>query len=152
MRRRAADAGGPPLLLLLLPARLEEFELRERADELLAAPGAVAVEPARVSYGALGALPPALALSVARRQAKRMRLPGTPAAIAIFNEHQVPLAVALTLRHAGAELWQLGAEPTEGLGSAFVLDLGAATDLRGIWKRIEALGIESGRLGSERGL
>jgi hypothetical protein len=151
LRRRAAESGGPPLLVLLLPARLEAFELRERAEELLAAPGAVAVEPARVSYGALGALRPALALAVARRQAKRMRLPGTPAAIAIFHPHQVPLAVALTLRHPGAELWQLGPEPTEGLGSAFVLDLGTATDLRGIWKRIEALGIESGRLGSERG-
>ena len=43
-------------------------------------------------------------------------------------------------------------EPTEGLDSAFVLDLGAATDLRGDLARIEALGIESGRLGSERGL
>ena len=52
----------------------------------------------------------------------------------------------------GAELWQLGAEPADGLDSALVLDLGAATDLRGVWKRVEALGIESGRLGSEREL
>ncbi len=112
----------------------------------------MAVEPARISYGALGALPPALGFFVARRQAKRMRLPGVPAAIAVFHAHQVPLAVALTQRHLGAELWQLGADPVEGLDSAFVLDLGAATDLRGVWKRIEALGIESGRLGSEREL
>lgn len=152
MRRRDAVAAGPPLLLLLLPSALEEFHLRERAQELLAAPGAVAVEPARVSYGALGALPPVLAFSVARRQAKRMRLPGPPAAIAIFDPHQVPLAVALAQRHPGAELWELGAEPTKGLESALVLDLGAASDLRGIWKRVEALGIESGRLGSEREL
>jgi hypothetical protein len=149
---RNADPGGPPLLLLLLPCMLEAFHLRERAQELLAAPGAVAVEPARVSYRALGALPPVLALGIARRQAKRMRLPGSPAAIAVFDPGQVPLAVALAERHAGAELWQLGAEPTEGLDSAFVLDLGAATDLRGVWKRIESLGIESGRLGSERDL
>jgi hypothetical protein len=79
-----------------------------------------------------------------------MRLPGTPAAIALFDVHQVPLAVALAQRHAGAEVWQLGPEPSAGLDSALVLDLGATTDLRGVWKRAEALGIESGRLGSER--
>lgn len=150
MRRR--DAIGPPLLLLLLPTTLEAFALRERAEELLKAPGAVAVEPPRVSYGALGVLPAALALGIARRQAKRMRLPGTPAAIAVFDPHQVPLAVALTQRHVDAELWELGAERTDGLESEFALDLGAATDLRGVWKRAEALGIESGRLGSERDL
>jgi len=149
--RRAAPTC-PPLLLLLLPSVLEVFHLRERAEELLRAPGAVAVEPARVSYGTLGVLPPALAYSVARRQAKRMRLPGAPAAIALFDPHQVPLAVALAERHPGAELWQLGPEPTDGLDSALVLDLGATADLGGLWQRIEALGIESGRLGSERGL
>ena len=149
---RRADEIGPSLLLLLLPTKLEEFELRERAEELLAAPGAVAVEPPRVSYGALSALPPAFAYGVARRQAKRMKLPGTPAAIAVFDSHQVPLAIALAVRHEGAELWQLGPEPSEGLDSAFMLDLGAATDLRGVWKRVESLGIESGRLGSERDL
>jgi hypothetical protein len=146
-----APAGGPPLLVLLLPTRLEEFEMRERAQELLAAPGALAVEPPRVSYRKLGGLPPAIAYSVARRQAKRMRLPGTPAAIALFDVHQVPLAVALAQRHTGAEVWQLGAEPAEGLDSALVLHLGAVDDLRAVWERAEGLGIESGRLGSERG-
>ena len=145
-------SGGPPLLVLLLPCKLEDFDLRERAEELLAAPGALAVEPPRVSYGALGSLPPVLAYHVARRQAKRMRLPGTPGAIALFDVHQVPLAVALSQRHAGAEVWQLGAEPVAGLDSALVLDLGAADDLRGVWERAEALGIASGRLGSERRL
>jgi hypothetical protein len=152
LRRASSVRGGPPLLLLLLPSALEQFDLRERARELLAAPGAVAVEPARISYSVLGALPPALAYGIARRQAKRMQLPGAPAAIAVFDPHQVPLAVALSQRHPGAELWQLGPAPSEGLDSAFVLDLGAATDLRGVWKRIETLGIESGRLGSERHL
>ena len=141
-----------PLLLLLLPERLEEFHLREPAEKLLAAPGAVAVEPARVSYRRLGGLPPALAYHVARRQAKRMKLPGTPRAIALFDVHQVPLAVALSQRHPGAEVWQLGDDPAEGLDSALVLDLGAAGDLRPVWERAEALGIESGRLGSERRL
>lgn len=149
MRRPLPDT---PLLVLLLPTRLEDFHLREPAEKLLGAPGAVAVEPARVSYRALGRLPPLLAYGVARRQAKRMRLPGTPAAVAIFDPHQVPLGVALTERHVGAELWELGPEPTGGLQSEFVLDVGTATDLRGVWKRVESLGIESGRLGSERDL
>jgi hypothetical protein len=56
MSPRAAPAG-PPLLVLLLPERLERFELRERAQELLAAPGAVAVDPAHISYRALSRLP-----------------------------------------------------------------------------------------------
>jgi hypothetical protein len=145
-----APTGGPRLLVLLLPTRLEEFDMRERAQELLAAPGALAVEPPRVSYQRLGGLPPAIAYSVARRQAKRMRLPGTAAAIALFDVHQVPLAVALAQRHRGAEVWQLGPEPSDGLDSALVLDLGAADDLRAVWERAEGLGIESGRLGSER--
>jgi hypothetical protein len=140
------------LLVLLLPTRLEEFHLRELAEKLLAAPGALAVEPPRVSYGKLGNLPPALAYHVARRQAKRMKLPGMPRAIALFDVHQVPLAVAMLQRHAGAEVWQLGDDPAEGLDSALVLDLGAVGDLRPVWERAEALGIESGRLGSERRL
>ena len=152
MWRRNPVLDGPPLLLLLLPCTLERFEPRERADQLLAAPGAVAIAPARVSYGALDSLPPPLAHSVARRQAKRMRLPGAPAAIALFEATQVPLALALEQRHPGAELWELGREPVPALDSAFVLDIGAASDLSGVWLRIESLGIASGRLGSQRGL
>jgi hypothetical protein len=149
---RRPEPEGPPLLVLLLPARLEEFELRELAQQLLAAPGAVAVEPARVSYRALALLPPATVYFLAHRQAKRMQLPGTPRAIALFDALQVPLAVALAQRHSGAEIWQLGPDPAAGLDSALVLDLGAAPDLLRLWPRVEALGIESGRLGSERAL
>ncbi len=43
-------------------------------------------------------------------------------------------------------------DPVPALDSAFVLDVGAASDLRGVWLRVESLGIASGRLGSERGL
>jgi hypothetical protein len=99
MLRRSPVLGGPPLLLLLLPSALERFDRRERAETLLAAPGVVAVEPARVSYGALSRLPPALALAIGRRQAKRMRLPGAPAAIGLFDVTQAPLAIALAQRH-----------------------------------------------------
>src|SRR5262245_36043198 len=129
---RRADPVGPPLLVLLLPASLEGFALRERTEELLAAPGAVAVEPARVSYKALGSLPAAVVFSVAKRQAKRMKLPGAPAAIAVFDTLQIPLAIALAERHSDAELWQLGPAPEPKLDSALVLDLGAAADLRGL--------------------
>ena len=152
MPRRNPVLAGPPLLLLLLPSALERFDRRERAELLLAAPGVVAVAPARVSYGALSRLPATLALGIGRRQAKRMRLPGAPAAIGLFDVGQAPLAIALAQRHPGAELWELGPGQTPGLDSAFALDIGTATDLSGVWLRIEALGIESGRLGSERGL
>jgi hypothetical protein len=81
-----------------------------------------------------------------------MKLPGKPRAIAIFDDLQVPLAVALAHVHEGAEIWQLGREPDANVDSALAFDLGAAPDLVGLWPRVEALGIESGRLGSERGL
>ena len=74
-----------------------------RAARLLAEIGAgdlrVTVEPAQpgVDYRALGGLPPVLAYGVARRQAKRLKLPGTPAAVAIFDRHQEALAVALQI-------------------------------------------------------
>ncbi len=48
---RAARATGeepPPICVLLLPRELEHFILRDQAQDLLGAPGVVAVEPARV--------------------------------------------------------------------------------------------------------
>jgi hypothetical protein len=133
----------PRLLLLLLPARLEAMEQRERLEQLLAAPGTVAVEPPRVRVSL------ALARVVARRQVKRMKLPGVPCAIAVFAPLQLPLAAALIERNPDAELWSL-ADPQQE--SDFTFDLRAATDLRPAWQRMERLGIETGRLGSERDL
>jgi hypothetical protein len=131
------------LLLLLLPARLEAFALRDPVERLLAAPGTVAIEPPRVR------LSMAFARLVARRQVKRMRLPGVPHAIAVFDTLQVPLAAALIERHPEAELWALGTPYHE---ADFTLELAATPDLRPAWERMERLGIESGRLGSERDL
>ena len=163
--RRSVAHGDRPLLVLLLPCRLEEFALRERAEDLLAAPGAVAVEPARVSYGTLAGIPSPAARSIARRQARRMRLPGVPRAVAVFHPFQVALAEALLARHDGAELWWLPSAPASGLReeelaiaaaerAAFTATLEPAADAhaanRPLWERMEALGIESGRLGSER--
>jgi hypothetical protein len=143
---------GPPLLLMLLPAPLEAFPHRARAEELLAAPGVLAIDPARVSYRALGGLPAPVADAVARRQAKRMQLPGVPRAIAVFDRLQLPLGLALVERHAGAQLWHLGPRGELDTVATFAFDLEAAADLRPAWEEMEALGVESGRLGSERRL
>jgi hypothetical protein len=91
-----------PLLVLLLPIRLERFQLRAQAEALLRAPGVVAVDPSRLP---LGRLPETLAAGLAIGQARRMRLPGRPAALAIFHPVQFFLAGALLARHADAELW-----------------------------------------------
>ena len=129
-----------PLLVLLLPTRLEEMPQREAVEQLLAAPGAIAVEPPRLRVSTT------LAAAIAPRQAKRMKLPGVPHAVAVFDPQQIPLAGALIMRHPEAELWSLaGPDPQ----ADFVLDV-AAADLRPAWERMERLGIESGRLGSER--
>jgi hypothetical protein len=136
------ELAGPPLLVLLLPERLERFGLRERVEQLLAAPGTIAVDPPRVPLSL------ALARFVARRQTKRMRLPGVPHAIGVFDTLQVPLAAALIERDPEAEFWALTGSHPE---ADFTLDLATAPDLRPAWERMERLGIESGRLGSERG-
>ena len=98
------------LLVLLLPRPLERFHLEAQARELLSAPGAVAVDPARLP---VARLPATVAAGLAVGQAKRMRLPGTPAAVAIFHPLQFYLAGALLARHHGAELWYGEPEPEE---------------------------------------
>src|SRR5436305_305646 len=73
------------LCVLLLPRALVQFILRDQAEDLLRAPGVVAIEPARVSYGAYLRMPTAVADGLALTQARRLKLPGTPAAIVIFH-------------------------------------------------------------------
>jgi hypothetical protein len=94
-----------PLAVLLLPRTLEGFILREQAEDLLRSGGVVAVEPAKVPYGAFGRMPEGLADALAGAQARRMKLPGTPRAIVIFHPLQFPLAGALLARYPQAELW-----------------------------------------------
>jgi hypothetical protein len=98
---------GRPIAVLLLPRSLERFILRDQAQDLLRAPGVVAVEPARVPYGAFGRLPGWLADGLAIRQARRLlrRLPGDPRAIVIFHPFQYPLARALVAARPDCELW-----------------------------------------------
>ena len=98
------------LLVLLLSQPLERFQLEAQARELLRAPGAVAVDPARLP---VARFPAGLAAGLAVGQAKRMRLPGTPAAVAIFHPLQLYLGGALLARHPTAELWYGEPEPAE---------------------------------------
>ena len=153
-----------PLCLLLLPARLEEFELRERAEDLLTAPGVAAVDPPRLSYRGAARLGESFADGLTVVQARRLRLPGYPRALVVFAPLQYPLARALAGIHPDAELWYGPLhEPESGRERALhdlareraVLHLThpnapAHTANVPLWKRMEELGIESGRLGSER--
>jgi len=120
---RAARAGSeepPPICVLLLPRELESFILRDQAEDLLTAPGVVAVEPARVPYGAYLRIPASVADGIAATQARRLRLPGIPRVIVIFHPLQYPLARgpthAFVLRNRHFEvthrrLMQEGLEP-----------------------------------------
>jgi hypothetical protein len=164
--RRAAKAraGGllRPLCVVLVPANLERSPLRERAEDLLTAPGAVRVEPAALGYGLTGRLPLGIRERIALGQAKRMPLPGEPRAVVAFDPRQYPLAGALLALFPGSELWYGAAAPdadeelheaaTARAAIAFAPEPGgdAHAQNRPLWERMEALGIESGRLGSER--
>lgn len=96
-----------PLCALLLPRTLEQFILRDQAEDLLRAPGVVAVEPARMPYGAFGRLPESVAELLAAVQARRLlkRLGGGLGVVVIFHPLQYPLARALLARSPGCELW-----------------------------------------------
>lgn len=149
-----------PLCVLLLPVPLEAFELRERAEDLLTAPGVVAVDPPRLSYAATRRLGEAVADGLAGVQARRMRLPGFPRVLVAFDALQYPLARALTALYPDAELWYGPAPEASGPLHDLAGERAARRFERGdepahtqnlpLWERIEALGIESGRLGSDR--
>jgi len=91
-----------PLLVLLLPERLEQFHLEQPVRDLLQADGVVAVDPSRLP---LARMVPTVAARAAMGQARRMRLPGTPRAVAVFHPFQFFLAGALLARHPRSELW-----------------------------------------------
>ena len=106
-----------PLLVLLLPERLERFHLEQPVRDLLRAQGVVAVDPSALP---LWRMVPTVAARAARGQARRMKLPGTPAAVAILHPAQYFLAGALLARHPAAELWYGREEPD---ASVIELDL-----------------------------
>lgn len=153
-----------PLCVLLLPAPLEVFDLRARAEDLLTAPGVAAVDPPRLSYTGAARLGEAFADALASVQARRMRLPGIPRALVVFDPLQYPLARSLVSLHPDAEIWYgpAGEPEDERLSMLHMLareraamqfgrsDAPAHTQNLPLWERMERLGIESGRLGSER--
>jgi hypothetical protein len=95
-----------PVGALLLPAPLERFILREAAEDLLTAPGVVALEPGRMPYGAFGRVPAWVARNLARRTAGRLaRRLGDLRVVVIWHPLQLPLAEALLERRPQAELW-----------------------------------------------
>jgi hypothetical protein len=153
-----------PLCLLLLPAPLETFSLRERAEDLLTAPGVAAVDPPRLSYTSAARLGAGFADGISMVQARRLPLPGWPRALVVFEPLQYPLARALIAIHPDAELWYGAATTPEGERERALHERAlersvlrfesvegpAHTVNLPLWQRMEALGIESGRLGSER--
>ena len=116
-RRRRGPVPDVRLLVLLLPDRLERMADRPHAESLLAAPGAVAVEPAALGYRSTSRMPAAVRDRIAHGQARRMRLPGHPAAVAAYEAAQYPLARALLAYNPEAELWY-GGSPEGDLGAA----------------------------------
>jgi hypothetical protein len=175
LARRALRAQEPrdtrPLGVLLLPRDLEDFELRAQASDLLRAPGVLAIEPARMSYESYLRLPLGVGDGLAAIQAKRLRLPGVPRFLLIFGPLQYPLARSIISDHPDCELWyapQAAGEETSARRRERLEELHVAAEGRAaltfsvrelsaserfapaVWTRVERLGVESGRLGSER--
>jgi hypothetical protein len=99
IRPPAASVSPEPLAVLLLPAPVEQFELQDHARELLAIPRVIALEPSRHRT------PRLLRDAVPLRQARRLRFPGQPRAIVLYDPEQYRLARALLARYTEAELW-----------------------------------------------
>jgi hypothetical protein len=140
--RRFADLAGHaeerPLGVLLLPRRVEE--MGRQVAELLAAPAVVAVEPARMS----GRVPAVLADALAAVQARRLRLPGQPRAVVVFDPRQYRLARALLVLHPDAELWYGGEDegPLHELAlERAELRFSPSGDDDVLWERMDELGI-----------
>src|SRR3954453_10537506 len=100
-----AHPTGPPIALLLAPRTVERFILYDQGQDLLRAPGVVAVEAPRVPYGALGRMPDWLGDSLAAVQARRLRLDGEPVVAMIFHPFQLPFARALKARWPELQIW-----------------------------------------------
>ena len=99
-----------PICVLLLARELEQFILREQAEDLLRSPAVVAVDPPRVRYGAISRLPRPVGAVLAARQAKRLLKTlrgdrGEPRVVVIFHPLQLPLAKAIQADCPGCEIW-----------------------------------------------
>ena len=98
-------ASAPPIALLLVPRTVERFILYDQGQDLLRAPGVVAVEAPKLPYGALGRLPRWLGDALAAAQAARLKPPGRPVAAMMFHPFQWPFARALVARWPDCQLW-----------------------------------------------
>lgn len=116
MRRWREDDEQEPLGVLLLPSRLEDFELAAQARDLLAIPRVVALEPPRARIGSRWAD------ILAARQARRLRFPGAPRVLILYDPAQYPLARALGARYVEAELWYLRRDSDADWGEASLAD------------------------------
>jgi hypothetical protein len=85
--------------VLLLPGRLEEFRFQDHARELLNIPRVIALEASRHR------IPSLLRDAAPLRQARRLRLPGEPRALVLYEPGQYRLARALLARYEQSELW-----------------------------------------------
>jgi hypothetical protein len=143
-----------PLGLLLLPIALDHFERAEHVRRLLAVPRVLALEPPRVS-------PPRwLRDTIPARQVRRLKLPGQPRLIILYDPAQYPLARGLCARYEEAELWYLSSGEAEGEERAELDQLareratrshditqpeGVAAAEEMLWIRLRALEIISSR-------
>jgi hypothetical protein len=118
----ASPPADRPIALLLVPRSVERFILYDQGQDLLRAPGVVAVEAPRIPYGALGRLPRAVGDALASAQAARLRVEGTPAVAMMFHPFQWPFARALLARFPDCRLWyglfdRTPAAPDAGAGT-----------------------------------
>jgi hypothetical protein len=88
----------------LLPATLEEFRLAAHARGLLSIPRVVALEPSRVRP------PRFMREATSIRQARKLKFPGRPRVLVLYDPEQYTLARALSIQYDEAELWYLPPE------------------------------------------
>ena len=105
------DELSEPLAVLLLPAALEEFALAGHARDLLSIPRVVALEPGRFRT------PRWLRDTAPLRTARRLKLPGEPRVVVLYDPGQYRLARALCARYLAAELWYLRPDPAQLLAA-----------------------------------
>jgi hypothetical protein len=111
-----------PVALLLVPRTVERFILYDQGQDLLRAPGVVAVEAPQVPYGVLGRLPRWLSDGLSSAQAARLKVPGEPVVAMLFHPFQWPFARAVLSRWPDCQLWyglfdRTPAAPDAGAGT-----------------------------------
>ena len=101
----ASPPADRPIALLLVPRTVERFILYDQGQDLLRAPGVVAVEAPKIPYGALGRLPRWLGDALGSAQAARLKVPGEPVTAMMFHPFQWPFARAVLARWPECRLW-----------------------------------------------